>query len=263
MSESADRKIQMMTIDGLRLPKDRKLRPRRAIPGLDDAYAVTQDGRVYSAEHDELWDADQWPRIWLPYNDRLAIADVVASVAIAWLDEEQRAMIRDRLASGTLHGDPAVRALVEEFAVSKHAIALVANRPDSEIVPVRFEIEEAGGDIQRLERAQPTEYLTFLHEYSRPPSQGGNTSALHVHTMIIEGQKYSFFARGARQWVYKGDSVSFSFRITEKGYRNVLRGSVVTQDKAGRPVIRGDRRAKPVLRSTPAKPPGSRRERRD
>ncbi|ANT54379.1 hypothetical protein A6B35_30505 (plasmid) [Mesorhizobium amorphae CCNWGS0123] len=48
MSECADHKIQMMTIDGLHLPKDRKLRPRRAIPGLDDAYAVTQDGRVYS-----------------------------------------------------------------------------------------------------------------------------------------------------------------------------------------------------------------------
>ncbi|EHH06317.1 hypothetical protein MEA186_28782 [Mesorhizobium amorphae CCNWGS0123] len=61
--------------------------------------------------------------------------DVVASVAIAWLDEEQRAMVRDRLTSGTLHGDPAVRALVEELAVSKHAVALVANKPDSKIVP--------------------------------------------------------------------------------------------------------------------------------
>lgn len=263
MTESIDRNVQMMTIDGLRLPKHRKLRPRRAIPGLDGAYSVTQDGRVYSAEHDEVWDADQWPRIWLPCGDRLAVVDVMASVATAWLDEEQRAVIRGRLSPGSQHGDATVRRLVQEFGVSKHAVALVANKPDSEIIPARFEIEEVGGDLQRLEKAQPTDYLTFLQEYSRPPLRGGNTSALHVHTMIIEGQKYSFFARGARQWVYKGDTVSFSYRVTEKGYRNVLRGTIVTQDKAGRPVVRGDRRAKPVLRSTPAKMPGSRREQRD
>lgn len=263
MSESADRKVQMITMDGLRIPKDRKLRPRRPIPGLGEAYAVTQDGRVYSAEHDELWDADQWPRIWLPHDDRLAEVDVVACVALAWLDVAQRAAIRDRLPHGTRHDDPGVRALVEELAVTKHAIALVANRADGDIVPVRLAAEEAAGDVERLERVKPTDYFTFLHEEYRPPSRGGNTSALHVHAMIVDGHKYTFFARGSRRWVYKEDTVSFGYRLTEGGHRNVLRETIVTQDRKGRPVVRGDRRSKPVLRSAPPRLPGSRRERKD
>lgn len=252
----------MMTIDGLRLPKDRLLRPRRPIPGLGDAYAVTQDARVYSAEHDEVWDADQWPRIWLPHGNGLAIVDLLASAAMTWLDEGQRAAIRERLAPGARHDDPRVRSLVEEFTITKHAIALVANKQEADLVPVKFEADETGNDLQRIEMAQPTQYLTVLQEYSRPPSRGGNTTALHVHTMVIEEQRYSFFARGSRQWVYKGDRVSFSYRVTEKGYRNVLRSTIVTQDKSARPVIRGDRRGKPVLRFAPTRPPGSRREQR-
>lgn len=248
---------------GLRLPKDRLQRPRRPIPGLDDAYAVTQCGRVYSAELNEVWDADQWPRIWLPKGDNLFIVDVVAAVAMVWLDEAQRATIRHRIPVGTRHDDPAVLPFVQEFSVTKHAVVLVANKPDSGIAPVRLDGGEATGEILTLKQAVPTDYITFLYEPSRPPSQGGNTSALHVHTMVIDGQKYSFFARGSRKWVYVGDRVSFSFRLTDKGYRNVIRTSIVTQDKTGRPVERGDRRAKQTLRTTKTRLPAKRSEWRD
>ena len=158
------------------------------------------------------------------------------------------------------HSDPAIMALQVELRVTKHAVATVARYQDDEI-DVFTVAEEVTGDEGRAELARIEDYQTFLYEPSRPPSQGGNTSALHVHTIWVEGQKYSFFARGSRQWVFKADRVSFSYRTTEAGYRNIIKQTLATLDKDGRPVKREDRRFKAQLRTAPAKTGFSQRAR--
>jgi hypothetical protein len=115
--------------------------------------------------------------------------------------------------------------------------------------------------LHRMEGVQIDDYKTFLKENSRPPSRGGNTSALHVHTMFIGEERYSFFARGSKRWIFKGDLVSFDYEVTPEGYRNVVRDSIVTVDQKGQVQLRGDRRWKPKLRTAETRMPGSRRER--
>lgn len=254
----------VQAVGGILEPKDRNRRERRPMPGVD-GHEITRTGMVWSAEHDEVWDVDQWPNIWLLVGDDVVRVNTVAAVAMIWLDAAQRAEIRAKLPGSSRHDDREVLALAKEVRVSKHAVALVTSRTDEELAgwaTVEHK-SDADGEIGRVEAAEVEEYWAVLKEFYRAPSRGGNTSALHLHFLRIGGEKYSFFARGSKKWVYKGDKVSFAYRMTPEGYRNVVRSSVVTFDKDGRPVTRGDRRWKPVLRSAPQRAPCSRRERRD
>lgn len=123
------------------------------------------------------------------------------------------------------------------------------------------EVHEARG---RIGDARIEKYQAFPQEHHRPPSRGGNTSALHVHVLTVSGERYSFFALGTKQWVYKGDTVSFDYVVVKDGkYRNIDRSTLETKDKDGNTVIRGDRRWKPTLRSAPTRMPASRREQQD
>lgn len=107
-------------------------------------------------------------------------------------------------------------------------------------------------------------YSTFLVEQYRPPSRGGNTSAMHQHRLQIEGNTYSFLARGARKWVFSTDSVTFDWKWDGTGkHRNLLTDTVKTVDKKGNEVVRGDRRTKTEWRTAPPRPPVSRREQRN
>lgn len=115
---------------------------------------------------------------------------------------------------------------------------------------------------QRIEGAQIAGYRLALIEPYRPPSRGGNTSALHRHYLNIGGETYSFCARGSQQWVFKSDHVWFDYQVNE-GYRNVLKQTFRTTDSSGHLVIRGNRGYKLTLRSTPSRLPASRREARD
>jgi len=109
---------------------------------------------------------------------------------------------------------------------------------------------------------QFSDYRTYLKEPSRPPSRGGNTSALHAHVLVIGGNEYSFLALGSQQWVYKSDRVSFRFE--RKGrYLNVIKESLRTTDRSGAEVSRGNRGFKAQLRTVQSRPPASRRERND
>lgn len=114
----------------------------------------------------------------------------------------------------------------------------------------------------RIENKKITSYGTFLKEPSRPPSRGGNTRALHAHVLEIEGQKFSFLALGSQKWIFKTDIVSFEYQI-ENGYKNIIKDSIITIDRNGNVVSRGNRAFKTQLRYTPARLPGSRRERKD
>ncbi|EJN2898417.1 hypothetical protein P6141_004218 [Salmonella enterica] len=114
----------------------------------------------------------------------------------------------------------------------------------------------------RVEGKKITSYCMFLKEPSRPPSRGGNTRALHSHVLEIEGEKFSFLALGSQKWVFKSDIVSFEYKI-ENGYKNIIKDTIVTIDRNGNVVSRGNRAFKTQLRSAPARLPGSRREQKD
>ena len=86
----------------------------------------------------------------------------------------------------------------------------------------------------RIEWSEFEAYTTVLREPSRPPSQGGNTSALHSHRIVVDGRGYTFLARGSRKWAHKGDQVRFSYVVRDGRYRNILTDSFETVDKAGR-----------------------------
>ena len=115
----------------------------------------------------------------------------------------------------------------------------------------------------RVENAGIENYWTSLAEPYRPPSRGGNTTALHRHTLRIDGKDYHFLARGSRQWVYKQDKVSFEYIISKGKYLDIVKETLITTNANGNVVIRGDRRNKPMLRTAPARMPASRREQCD
>lgn len=106
------------------------------------------------------------------------------------------------------------------------------------------------------------DYASFLLEKSRPPSQGGNTSAIHSHRVTIDGEIYYFKARGARRWIYANDSVRFAHYDAD-GRNLIFKGTVEVRETTGEMVVRGDRRAKKVQRTAEARMPVSRREASD
>jgi hypothetical protein len=114
----------------------------------------------------------------------------------------------------------------------------------------------------KIENKKISDYKLYLKENYRPPSRGGNTTALHSHVIEIEGETYSFLGLGSQQWVFKTDKVSFSFEINA-GYKNIITESIVTIDRKGQTVVRGNRGYKQTLRTAQTRMPASKREQRD
>lgn len=111
----------------------------------------------------------------------------------------------------------------------------------------------------KITNAKIESYGKYLQENSRPPSKGGNTKALHSHVLTISGEKYSFLGLGSQQWVFKTDSVSFEYEI-KGNYKNIIKETLITIDKSGNEVIRGNREYKKQLRTADTRMPVSRRE---
>lgn len=116
--------------------------------------------------------------------------------------------------------------------------------------------------LNNLKDKKISEYGVKLLEKSRPPSKGGNTKALHLHYLKIDGENYSFRTFGSAQWVYKSDTVSFQYEINGN-YKNIIASTLTTIDKNGQPVVRGLRGFSKRLRTADTRLPGSRRECRD
>lgn len=112
-----------------------------------------------------------------------------------------------------------------------------------------------------IEGAAVDDYRADIADKYRPPSRGGNTTVRHRHRVSIGGVWYSWFAVGAKKWIFKGDRVSFKYVVTPEGYRNVLPESLRTVDKNGENVTRGERGPASVRRAAEARLPASRRER--
>jgi hypothetical protein len=114
-----------------------------------------------------------------------------------------------------------------------------------------------------VENADHEGYFAVLKDKSRPPSNGGNTTAMHRHRINVGGKWYSWLAAGSKKWVFVGDRVSFQYVVTPEGYRNVLVDTLRTVDKDGNPVIRGNRKRTAKRRTAQARLPGRRREWKD
>lgn len=114
----------------------------------------------------------------------------------------------------------------------------------------------------RIESKKISDYRMYLKENYRPPSKGGNTSALHSHVIEIEDETYSFFALGSQQWVFKSDKVSFAFEINSS-YKNIITESIITINLNGQAIIRGNRNYKHTPRTATTRMPVSKREQRD
>jgi len=116
--------------------------------------------------------------------------------------------------------------------------------------------------MPEIRNRQIEAYRTYLKEPYRPPSKGGNTRALHSHVLVIDGQNYSFLALGSQRWVFKSDTVSFTFEASN-GYNNIATETLTTLAPNGQSIVRGNREYKAKLRTAVSRMPGSRREQRD
>lgn len=118
--------------------------------------------------------------------------------------------------------------------------------------------------LNTIEATKVTGYTTALREPGRPPSKGGNASALHGHRIQIDGVWYSFLALGQQKWVFASDTVAFEWTwdSTQK-YRNIMKDSIRTWDRRGAAVVRGNRGSKPTLRTTQTRLPARRSEWKD
>lgn len=251
-------KIALQSSGNLRFPKDRALRERRPVHGLD-GFSISNNGLI-AAPGEELEEASRWPLHDILLEDAEIVLDVFIAVAHAWLDEAAQARIRAALPPTTRSGDMAVQELEGELQVSRHAIAAVARNPDG--LPQAIQVQEPPeGEEGRISLRPIENYTTILAEPGRPPSKGGNTRALHSHRLTVDGEHYSFLALGSRKWIFASDVVSFDYVLTPEGYRNIIKHSLRAFDKNGKAVVRGDRGSKPTLRTAPARLPGSRRER--
>src|SRR3546814_7945345 len=104
--------------------------------------------------------------------------------------------------------------------------------------------------VQKVDWTAIEDYRTGLREPSRPPSKGGNTAALHGHSIKIGDAWFSFLALGAQKWVFASDTVTFDWAWDASGkYRNIVKDSVRTLDKNGTPVVRGNRGSQTTLRT--------------
>src|SRR5680860_1048998 len=131
------KKVPMQASGKLRFPKDRALRPRRLISGLE-GYYIAQNGFI-AEPGGELDEASRWPYHDIILDEAAIVLDTVLATAKAWLDDDAQQRVRAELTPKSRHSDPAVQALEEELQVSRHALVAVARHPDG--LPEAIEIE--------------------------------------------------------------------------------------------------------------------------
>ena len=101
-----------------------------------------------------------------------------------------------------------------------------------------------------LENVKITDYTTRAVE-RRKGGSGDSAKILHSHTFRVKGVPYTFLAKGHTQWIFKTDTVTFEYyekEVNGRIYKNLVKSSLITVDKTGEEVVRGDRSFKKVLR---------------
>lgn len=254
--------MRQQKVGNLMEPHKREDRERREIAGLEGAYEVTRTGLIWSVEQEDwIEPATQWPFVKLPLRGMMFDLNLFDILALSWLSPDQRAVLRG-MGPQSKPWSLELLAKEQELQVPVYALAGAANSMAEDDFDHWARLKKAEGSVVlTVTDAKLDDYKASLFEHHRPPSKGGNTRALHVHVLYLGDESYSFFAMGAKKWVFAADTVSFKYLVTEKGYRNILRDTLVARDKDGKPVVRGLREHKRVLRSAPTRLPGSRRER--
>ncbi len=88
----------------------------------------------------------------------------------------------------------------------------------------------------KIENKKIESYDLYLKERNKS-SKIKKSQARHSHVIMIEGEKYSFIARGNKQRVFKTDSISFDYQI-KNGHNNIDKSTIVTLDQNGEIVQR-------------------------
>ncbi len=252
--------VLQATYQGVRDAK--KVEDREYRDPQDIGMEVARGGKV--CMDGDYPDYDRFPHMIIPGDDGLYRANVPAAVALAWTTPEERARIRAKLTQEDHHSSAAVMEFVAELNIWKFAVTEIA-RTDEDNLVILDEVPVtswAGKDVRRHEGVTVQDYKAHPYEPYRPPSKGGNTTALQIHSFTLEGKNYSFFGRGSKKWIFKADEATFDYIVTEEGYHNVIPTSVITKDAKGKIIKRGNRGRKLTLRTAQTRAPGSRREMR-
>jgi len=230
----------------------------------DSGIAVSRGGRARLGE-DDYPETENFPFLIVPADDGVFRLHMPAAVATAWLTKEERDAIRAEIPADAGPKSDIVKEKVRALNVWSYAITHVARTAEEDLIY----LEEVpmpsleGKDVRRHGNVSVENYRADLYEPYRPPSKGGNKTALHIHKFTIDGEKYSFFGRGRNRFIFQNDTASFDYVVTDEGYRNVLQSSIITKDVKGKIVRRGQRGWKAQLRTAQTRPPASRREMRD
>lgn len=250
--------VRMHTIHGLTEPKKISEREYAIVPGTEKVILSGAIGVSRSCIFKELGVQGcvmdhpvKWPFDYFETDNGFVKANVVAAVALTYLTLEQRDTIRRELPPGTHYSDKEIiTPFVEKYKVHRYAIYYIARSSEDklEVLEALPDLANEKGAFHKISAASVDDYKTILEEAYRPPSRGGNTKALHKHKMLIDEEWYSFFALGAKKFVFKKDTVEFNYIITEKGYRNVIKNTIATNDAKGNLISRGNRGFKKQLR---------------
>lgn len=250
-------------------PKTREERERRPLVGLDDAFEITRTGLVWSVEGESWEEPLAWPFLKVLNDSQLLDINVIEAVAVSWLTADQRQELRAEFPGATEYRKPWTPELLDaeqRLQVNIYAVAAVVATSSDEDFSHWARVNPEKPDTTNVSTVVDVitgDYGSRLVENYRPPSKGGNTSALHIHWFKHDDHSYSFFALGTKKWIFAGDTVSFQYTTTPEGYRNILRESLIVRDKDGKVVVRGNRGYKKTLRTATTRLPVSRREARD
>jgi hypothetical protein len=232
----------MSNIGGLRLPRDKHLRPRRPIAGLD-GYAVTQAGQIWIDEYQHLdtdWAGDYF---YGEHDDQVIKIHTREAAAAAWLTADQRAEIRaalpEPIQSEEGH-EKLIAELIQRFAVAKWVLFHLSQSAEgtTEVWTVDSATTD-GTEIFTRKNVNIADYRTSLIEAYRPPTKGGYATALHLHHFRVGEEEFYFIARGMKKLIFKDDRVSFSYKVDAQGGLKLLRKSLRTLDAKGNHVKRG------------------------
>lgn len=243
------------------------LAERKPITGLA-GYDVDRSGKIYPSGVDQPLDRDG---LYTTVETPLGAAAVQGSniAADIFLKSSERLDLFQRFADRFDVKSRAAKDAAKEYGVSEWVIraCTLLGDPGAELRKLLASL--AAGNAEDLQRIGTFEKVAFedyggphLEEKHRSPSRGGNTKALHSHSVVIDGKRYFWKALGAKKWAFKGDLVSFRYVELDFGGA-VLKHTFRAFDRDGVEVVRGIRDWKPSLRTASQRPPASRREQRD
>jgi hypothetical protein len=234
-------------------------REYREIPGLEGILlegrlGVSRGGVFKELDADNSYVTsltfDAWPHAFYSTEKGIVRADVRIAVALTWLTAEDRDEIRQILPPGTRHDNwKIVDPLVERYNVSKHAITRCSSAFDNQMKvlwPLR-ELFRNGGEEIEVKDARVESYAVSLSEYVSPPATGSKPDALHLHSLQIDGENYTFHARGRERMIASDETVDFRYVLTSEGRRMVLNHTISALDATRNQRFPADRRQRPGL----------------